>query len=54
MLQDVKAGRAIELEALVGAPRELARRAGSPNLAFWRELAPGWAYFEAKHELLPE
>ena len=33
---------------------ELARRAGSPNLAFWRELAPGWAYFEAKHELLPE
>ncbi len=34
MLQDVKAGRAIELEALVGAPRELARRAGvaCPNI----------------------
>jgi 2-dehydropantoate 2-reductase len=26
MLQDVEAGRAIELEALVGAPREIARR----------------------------
>ena len=34
MLQDVEAGRAIELEALVGAPRELARRAGvaCPNI----------------------
>ena len=28
MLQDVEAGRPIELEALVGAPREIARRAG--------------------------
>jgi 2-dehydropantoate 2-reductase len=28
MLQDVEAGRSIELEALVGAPREIARRAG--------------------------
>ena len=26
MLQDVEAGRPIELEALVGAPREIARR----------------------------
>jgi 2-dehydropantoate 2-reductase len=34
MLQDVEAGRAIEIEALVGAPRELARRAGveCPNI----------------------
>lgn len=30
MLQDVEAGRRIELEALLGAPRELARRAGIP------------------------
>jgi 2-dehydropantoate 2-reductase len=28
MLQDVEAGRPIELEALVGAPREIARRVG--------------------------
>jgi 2-dehydropantoate 2-reductase len=28
MLQDVETGRAIELEALVGAPREIARREG--------------------------
>lgn len=28
MLQDVEAGRAIELEALLGAPREIARRHG--------------------------
>jgi 2-dehydropantoate 2-reductase len=26
MLQDVEAGRPIELEALLGAPREIARR----------------------------
>lgn len=34
MLQDVEAGRRIELEALIGAPRELARRAGiqCPNI----------------------
>ena len=34
MLQDVEAGRAIELESLVGAPRELARRHGiaTPNI----------------------
>jgi 2-dehydropantoate 2-reductase len=34
MLQDVEAGRAIELEALVGAPREIARRVGiaTPNI----------------------
>jgi murein L,D-transpeptidase YafK len=25
---------------------ELTRRAGSPHAAFWRELAPGYAYFE--------
>jgi 2-dehydropantoate 2-reductase len=31
MLQDVEAGRPIELEALVGAPRELARRHGIPT-----------------------
>jgi 2-dehydropantoate 2-reductase len=31
MLQDVEAGRPIELEALVGAPREIARRAGVPT-----------------------
>jgi 2-dehydropantoate 2-reductase len=31
MLQDVEAGRPIELEALLGAPRELARRAGIPT-----------------------
>jgi len=30
MLQDVEAGRKIELEALLGAPIELARRAGVP------------------------
>lgn len=34
MLQDVEAGRTIELEALVGAPREIGRRAGvaTPNI----------------------
>ncbi|HEX4762540.1 MAG TPA: ketopantoate reductase C-terminal domain-containing protein, partial [Sphingomicrobium sp.] len=34
MLQDVEAGRPIELEALVGAPREIARRHGisTPSL----------------------
>jgi 2-dehydropantoate 2-reductase len=31
MLQDVEAGRPIELEALLGAPREIARRAGIPT-----------------------
>jgi 2-dehydropantoate 2-reductase len=31
MLQDVEAGRAIELEALVGAPREIGRRTGVPT-----------------------
>ena len=31
MLQDVEAGRAIELEALVGAPREIGRRVGVPT-----------------------
>ena len=33
MLQDVEAGRPIELEALVGAPREIAARAGVPTPA---------------------
>lgn len=33
MLQDVEAGRPIELEALVGAPREIAARAGIPTPA---------------------
>ena len=28
---------------------ELARRAASPHAAFWQELAPGYAYFEAHH-----
>jgi len=34
MLQDVEAGRPIELEALVGAPREIGRRVGiaTPNI----------------------
>ena len=31
MLQDVEAGRALELEALLGAPREIARRVGLPT-----------------------
>jgi 2-dehydropantoate 2-reductase len=31
MLQDVEAGRTIELEALVGAPREIGRRVGIPT-----------------------
>ena len=31
MLQDVEAGRPIELEALLGAPREIARRTGVPT-----------------------
>jgi len=31
MLQDVEAGRTIELEALVGAPREIGRRVGLPT-----------------------
>ena len=31
MLQDVEAGRAIELETLLGAPREIAARAGIPT-----------------------
>ena len=31
MLQDVEAGRRIELEALVGAPREIAARVGVPT-----------------------
>lgn len=33
MLQDVEAGRPIELEALVGAPREIARRVAVPTPA---------------------
>lgn len=31
MLQDIEAGRPIELEALLGAPREIAERAGVPT-----------------------
>lgn len=31
MLQDVEAGRSIEVEALLGAPREIAARAGVPT-----------------------
>jgi 2-dehydropantoate 2-reductase len=31
MLQDVEAGRPIELEALLGAPREIARRVDIPT-----------------------
>ena len=36
MLQDVEAGRPIELEALLGAPREMARRSGIPTPALDR------------------
>jgi 2-dehydropantoate 2-reductase len=36
MLQDVDAGRQIELEALLGAPREIARRKGVPTPALDR------------------
>ena len=36
MLQDVEAGRPIELEALVGAPREIALRRGVPTPALDR------------------
>ena len=36
MLQDVEAGRRIELEALVGAPREIAARHGIPTPALDR------------------
>lgn len=36
MLQDVEAGRLIELEALLGAPREIARRVGVPTPALDR------------------
>jgi 2-dehydropantoate 2-reductase len=36
MLQDVEAGRPIELEALLGAPREIARRHGSATPALDR------------------
>jgi len=36
MLQDVDAGRPIELEALVGAPREIAQRRGIPTPALDR------------------
>ena len=32
-------------------PAQLARRLQSPHLAFWRELAPGYQYFETHHEL---
>jgi 2-dehydropantoate 2-reductase len=41
MLQDVEAGRAIELDALLGAPLEIAARAGvpAPNLAALHGLA---------------
>ena len=39
MLQDVEAGRAIELEALLGAPREIARRVDVPTPALDRIYA---------------
>jgi 2-dehydropantoate 2-reductase len=39
MLQDVEAGRQIELEALVGAPREIAARHGVPTPALDRIYA---------------
>ena len=39
MLQDVEAGRQIELEALVGAPREIAARHGIPTPALDRIYA---------------
>jgi 2-dehydropantoate 2-reductase len=39
MLQDVEAGRPIELEALVGAPREIAGRVGVPTPALDRLYA---------------
>jgi 2-dehydropantoate 2-reductase len=36
MLQDVEAGQPIELEALLGAPREIARRLDIPTPALNR------------------
>jgi 2-dehydropantoate 2-reductase len=36
MLQDVEAGRPIELEALLGAPREIAKGFGIPTPALDR------------------
>jgi 2-dehydropantoate 2-reductase len=36
MLQDVEAGRPIELEALLGAPREIARAKAIPTPALDR------------------
>ena len=30
--------------------REFAKHTGSPHLAFWRGLMPGYAYFEKHHE----
>jgi 2-dehydropantoate 2-reductase len=48
MLQDVEAGRRLELEALLGAPREIGARAGiaTPNIdtlyALTRLLDEGW------------
>ena len=39
MLQDVEAGRPIELEALLGAPREIARASGIAT--------PRWTGFTA-------
>ena len=36
MLQDVEAGRPIELDALLGAPREIARAKGIPTPALDR------------------
>ena len=30
---------------------ELAKRTGSPHLAYWRGLRPGYAYFEQHHEV---
>jgi 2-dehydropantoate 2-reductase len=39
MLQDVEAGRSIEIEALLGAPREIAARVGVPTPQFDRLYA---------------
>jgi 2-dehydropantoate 2-reductase len=48
MLQDVEAGRPIELEALLGAPIELARRAGIPVPTLDALYAMTWLMAESR------
>lgn len=47
MLQDVEAGRPIELEALLGAPREIARRVGIETPALDRLYGVTWLAAES-------